>query len=459
MIEGMQEVLKAKLRKCSNQTTINMAGKTSSGTDDVECGITDKDSLESIDDNDEEDDVSDYEPRTNDSGIDDDKYVDGVSKPRNTRPDWFPLVTFTTEEQYIDYIKRETFSVHKTLDTKKITNRYLRCTLVRKIGPQCASRLCVRSSKNEDTWCVFTNGRHHTHQQINNKKVPKVSRKNSQILWPLELPVTTTVNFNPIITNVADKNGGSENVESKITDKYSLKSTFDEDDVCKYEPERANDSEIDDKKHVDGVTEACNTRPNWFPLIRFITEEEYNDFIKREPFSVHKTVTRKKAINRYLRCTLVKKVGPQCATRLCVRLSNNEDTWCVFTNGLEHTHQQINNKKVPKVSRKKTQLPSTKVRPIGTIANSDPTKAIGKGMKCETEFIITSESVIHTVRESYEHSTPDFSNINQRDSSFAQSSTSTERLNRRGNAKNNFTDYDPLALIDTNIKSELEYFE
>lgn len=458
MIEGMQHVLKAKLAESSSQMTTNVADKTSCGTDDIESGITDKDSLESTDDNDNEDDANDYEPRTNDSGIDDDKYVDGVPKPRNTRPDWFPLVTFTTEEQYIDYIKREPFSVHKTLDTKKITNRYLRCTLVKKIGPQCASRLCVRSNKNEDKWCVFTNGRDHTHQQINNKKVSKVSRKNSQIPWATERPVTTTANSNPFKTNVANKSSRADNVENEITDKDSLESTgdtHDEDDGCNYESWRANDSEIDDKSmmHMDGVVEASNTRPNWFPLVRFTTEEEYNDYIRREPFSVHKTVTRKKSINRYLRCTLVKKVGPQCATRLCVRLSNGENTWCVFTNGLEHTHQQISNKKVPKVSRKNLDVPSAIVRPITMTATSDPTKAIGKGIKCETEFITTSEGVMYTVRESYEHSTPDFSIIGQKDPFFAQSSTSTER------SKNNFADYDPLAVIETNIKSESEYFE
>lgn len=132
-----------------------------------------------------------HDEREDDSGIDDDRTAvkirpsdeieeddddddDGdAARPGNARPEWFPLVTFTTMDDYLDYIKKECFSTHKTVTTKKVVNRYLRCKLVRKYGPQCHARLCLRMNKDEVAWRVFTNGLEHTHQLINNKKKPK----------------------------------------------------------------------------------------------------------------------------------------------------------------------------------------------------------------------------------------------------------------------------------------------
>lgn len=205
MIEKLQQALKAKTP--TNQSTIFVAAP--SDNDDVETENYDDDPLESTNDNNEHDAIDDDECAS-DSGIDvdatttaarDDRTKKGceddrkVIKHSNARPDWFLVTTFTNAEEYDAYIKQENFSAHKTVTTKKVINRYMRCKLVKKNGPQCRARLCVRMSKQEISWLVFTNGHEHTHAQIKNKKLPpaklgkSVQIKQEPNLLPIAPPI------------------------------------------------------------------------------------------------------------------------------------------------------------------------------------------------------------------------------------------------------------------------------
>lgn len=199
MIEKLQQALKASA--LTSPSTIFVAA--TNDNDDVETESYDNDPLESaevnderdgIDDNDEDDAIDDDECAS-DSGIDVDATttattatkVEGggdddrkVIKHSNARPDWFLVTTFTNAEEYDAYIRHEQFSAHKTVTTKKVINRYMRCKLVKKNGPQCRARLCVRMSKKEITWLVFTNGHDHTHEQIKNKLAPAKRGKSIQ---------------------------------------------------------------------------------------------------------------------------------------------------------------------------------------------------------------------------------------------------------------------------------------
>lgn len=47
------------------------------------------------------------------------------------RLDWFLVTKFTNAEEYVAYIKQEFFSVHKTVTTKKVINRYMDRNAVR----------------------------------------------------------------------------------------------------------------------------------------------------------------------------------------------------------------------------------------------------------------------------------------------------------------------------------------
>lgn len=223
MIEKLQQALKE--RGPSTQSTIFVAA--TNDTVDVETENDDNDPLESADDNDEhddndEEDGTDDDECASDSGIDVDATTtavrakcakgaggnDGkVVKHSNARPDWFPVTSFTNAAEYDAYIKRENFSVHKTVTTKKVINRYMRCKLVKKNGPQCRTRLCVRISKQEFSWVVLTNGHDHTHGLIKNK-LPAAKRgkpveiKQERNLSPIAPPIGTQA----LVGRVPDSN-------------------------------------------------------------------------------------------------------------------------------------------------------------------------------------------------------------------------------------------------------------
>lgn len=162
-------------------STNNMATYTNAGKDTFTSTIP---AASSIDDA----DIDEY--YVNDSGIDEAstrasspeiEQNTTVKRRNNKRPVWYDLITFTNVDDYDAYMKRENFSTDKTDETLKVTNRYMRCKLVKKSGEQCAARLCVRMSKIEVTWVVQTNGLEHTHEKINNKVAPKVRDRVAQM--------------------------------------------------------------------------------------------------------------------------------------------------------------------------------------------------------------------------------------------------------------------------------------
>lgn len=115
--------------------------------------------------------ADDIDGNGNDSGIEEDKIL------KKTSTVWENPIVFETEDLYAQYIKRLHFSAHKTSHSEIATHRYLRCNLVKKIGPQCAARLCARTYEDATTWIVYSNGMQHTHETIRNKMPPDLKTK------------------------------------------------------------------------------------------------------------------------------------------------------------------------------------------------------------------------------------------------------------------------------------------
>lgn len=187
MLTGLLEILKT---KCVSLDQLTAPADGEKGNDTV---ATESDACDGAhDNNDERGGIDSNEADGGDSGIDDDTTTsiairdspteasdnnDKVKKRNNARPDWFLVTTFTNAEDFDAYIKQETFSIQYTVNLKSVRINYMRCKLVRKKGPQCEARLCVRISSSDVTWVVLTNGRKHTHEQIKNKSKPKRKEK------------------------------------------------------------------------------------------------------------------------------------------------------------------------------------------------------------------------------------------------------------------------------------------
>lgn len=127
-----------------------------------------------------------------------------------------------------------------------------------------------------------------------------------------------------------------------------------------------NDSGLGDigQKKIPKITKAT-----WFPLEIFDTENQLYDFMKKEHFSKKKIINKSKtATNTLLRCTLVKKNGPQCATRLCLKEFHDDTKFHVLTNQLAHTHDEIANKIAPEACEKIKQFRTLRLRPQQSLA-------------------------------------------------------------------------------------------
>lgn len=95
------------------------------------------------------------------NNVNDDETPDD-EKQNHTKLEWFPLITFISNDLFLEYIKKENFARGASRTTKFLTNTYLRCNLVKKDGPQCAARLRLTMQKDEISWQVYTNRQAHT---------------------------------------------------------------------------------------------------------------------------------------------------------------------------------------------------------------------------------------------------------------------------------------------------------
>lgn len=134
------------------------------------------------------------------------------------------------------------------------------------------------------------------------------------------------------------------------------------------------DHNIDDGTNEEGVNDdgvnenmnlkkQNNARPEWYPLCVHRSEEENKQFMKNNNFSIQYIAKTKESKTRYMRCNLVKLKGPQCNARLVVRMSDREMTWVVETNGLDHTHEAINNKMRPEVCERIKNMREARIAP------------------------------------------------------------------------------------------------
>lgn len=69
-----------------------------------------------------------------------------------------------------------------------------------------------------------------------------------------------------------------------------------------------------------------------------------------------------------MRCTRVKKDGPQCAARLCLKEFHGDTKFHVLTNRLTHTHDEIANKLAPEACHKIKRFRSLRLRPQQSMA-------------------------------------------------------------------------------------------
>lgn len=186
LLQGMQEMITAKLNLESELNNNDIA---TNAIDQANCEVDDVTTAVALDVDDEY--LSDYDGA--DSGIDktstraispgqfptDETTNSGENskKPNNVRPQFFDLITFTSEDEYSAYMKRENWTVKYTDRLQKVVTRYMRCCLVKSGKEECAARIVVRMPKDELKWIVQSNRLAHTHELINNKPLPELRKK------------------------------------------------------------------------------------------------------------------------------------------------------------------------------------------------------------------------------------------------------------------------------------------
>lgn len=176
-------------------------------------------------------------------------------------------------------------------------------------------------------------------------------------------------------TLVTDDHPAELSVNSDVDSNYYFNynddgtSTHDDDGMSGIGNDNGNGNE--DASPVDTANSAAakpNNETTFYYECTFTNVEEYNAYMKQEHFSIRKSTTTGLVENRYMRCNLVKKVGPQCAARLAVRLSKEVKTWVVESNRLAHTHEIINNKTAIEIRKKIGLLRQQRIPPKKTFA-------------------------------------------------------------------------------------------